>query len=105
MSRWVRLDGADAVPQGTGWSFETEEGAIAVFNVDGDLYAIDDSCPHMGSSLGMGRLDGCIVTCRGHGLTFDVTTGQRGASELRTRSFLLERRPDGVYADLEEPVI
>ena len=105
MPNWVRLDGADDLPPGTGWSFETEQGAIAVFNVNGDFYAIDDSCPHMGSSLGMGRLDGCIVTCRAHGLTVDVTTGQRGASSLRTRSFLLERLPDGVYVDLNDPVI
>jgi len=39
-------------------------------------YALDDSCPHAGSSLAAGTLDGAIVTCRAHGLRFDVRTGR-----------------------------
>jgi 3-phenylpropionate/trans-cinnamate dioxygenase ferredoxin subunit len=49
---------------------------VAIFNVDGAVYAIGDSCPHAGASLGAGRLSGRIVTCRAHGLRYDVTTGQ-----------------------------
>lgn len=40
---------------------------IAIFNVDGDAYAIDDSWAHQGRSLGAGKLTGKIVTCRAHG--------------------------------------
>ena len=49
---------------------------IALFNVDGTVYAIDDSCVHQGSSLIVGKLDGLVVTCPGHGLRFDLTTGE-----------------------------
>ena len=48
---------------------------IALFNVDGTVYATDDACLHHGVSLGISKLDGKIVTCRGHGWKYDVTTG------------------------------
>ena len=46
-----------------------------MFNVDGKICAISDSCPHAGGSLGMGKLDGTIVSCPVHGMKFDVITG------------------------------
>jgi len=48
---------------------------VALFNVEGQIYAIDDACVHQGASLGAGKLEGKIVTCRAHGLKYDVTTG------------------------------
>lgn len=50
---------------------------IALANVDGDIFAIDDTCTHEECSLGSeGALDGNVVTCGCHGAQFDVTTGQ-----------------------------
>jgi nitrite reductase/ring-hydroxylating ferredoxin subunit len=46
-----------------------------LFNVDGTVYAIDDTCRHAGVSLGTGELRGAIVRCRAHGWRYDVTTG------------------------------
>lgn len=54
--------------------------SVALFNVEGRIYAIDDACVHQGASLGAGKIDGKIVTCRAHGLKFDVTTGFVGGS-------------------------
>lgn len=48
---------------------------MALFNVDGTIYAMGDSCLHQGSSLAAGKLDGKVVTCRSHGWRYDVTTG------------------------------
>jgi nitrite reductase/ring-hydroxylating ferredoxin subunit len=53
---------------------------LAIFNVEGTIYAIDDSCRHQGLSLGTSKFDGKIVTCRGHGWKYDVTTGSTLAS-------------------------
>jgi 3-phenylpropionate/trans-cinnamate dioxygenase ferredoxin subunit len=104
MSKWVKIAEINEVPVGAGRAFAIDGYSIAVFNVDGRLYAIDDSCPHQGSSLAMGRLEGCIVTCRSHGLQVNVTAGaERPGVGLDTRSFPLERRPDGLYVDLQEP--
>jgi 3-phenylpropionate/trans-cinnamate dioxygenase ferredoxin component len=48
---------------------------VALFNVGGNIYAMDDTCAHAGASLGSGKLRGNIVTCRAHGFRYDVTTG------------------------------
>jgi nitrite reductase/ring-hydroxylating ferredoxin subunit len=49
---------------------------ILVANIDGDFFAMDDSCTHSGSSLSEGNLDGCIVTCGWHKAEFDCKTGK-----------------------------
>lgn len=50
---------------------------IAIANVDGEFFAIDDECSHEECSLGSeGFLDGNVVICGCHGSNFDVTTGK-----------------------------
>jgi 3-phenylpropionate/trans-cinnamate dioxygenase ferredoxin component len=49
---------------------------VAVCNVDGDFYCIDDICTHDGASFEQGELDGCEIECPRHGARFDVTTGR-----------------------------
>lgn len=49
---------------------------VALFNVDGKFYAIDDTCTHRGGPLSEGELNGDTVTCPWHNATFDVKTGQ-----------------------------
>ncbi|HEX3788772.1 MAG TPA: bifunctional 3-phenylpropionate/cinnamic acid dioxygenase ferredoxin subunit [Pseudonocardiaceae bacterium] len=48
---------------------------IAVFNADGDFYAIDDTCTHQDASLADGWLEGCQVECPLHASSFDLRTG------------------------------
>lgn len=76
MPEFVEAAGVDEIPPGTGTTVKVADKEIAVFNVEGTFYAIGDSCPHAGASLGSGKISGKIVTCRAHGLRYDVTTGQ-----------------------------
>ncbi|WGK92664.1 Rieske (2Fe-2S) protein [Pseudomonas migulae] len=55
--------------------FEFDDKSLALFNVEGDLFAIDDSCPHQGASLCGGRLEGRVIQCCAHGLRFDLRNG------------------------------
>ncbi|WP_069853356.1 bifunctional 3-phenylpropionate/cinnamic acid dioxygenase ferredoxin subunit [Actinoalloteichus hymeniacidonis] len=48
---------------------------VAIFNVDGDLYAIDDTCTHQDASLSDGWVEGCLVECPLHAAMFDLRTG------------------------------
>jgi 3-phenylpropionate/trans-cinnamate dioxygenase ferredoxin subunit len=48
---------------------------VSVFNVDGELYAIDDTCTHQDASLADGWFEGCAVECPLHASTFDLATG------------------------------
>jgi nitrite reductase/ring-hydroxylating ferredoxin subunit len=61
---------------GKGKAVQVGPKRIAVFQIDGAYYAIDDACTHRGGSLADGELDGATVTCPWHGATFDVKTGR-----------------------------
>lgn len=49
---------------------------IAVYNIDGALYAIEDVCTHDGGELASGPREGFVVTCPRHGAQFDVRSGE-----------------------------
>jgi len=49
---------------------------LAVFNVDGEYYAIENSCPHKGAPLSEGTLCGHVVECGLHGWQFDLRSGE-----------------------------
>jgi nitrite reductase/ring-hydroxylating ferredoxin subunit len=66
---------ADQLPPGRGRTVRIRGVAVALFNVDGAVHAVEDSCLHAGGSLGAGRLNGRTVACPAHGWRFDVTTG------------------------------
>lgn len=61
---------------------------VALFNVEGTIYATRDACAHAGASLGSSKLRGNVVTCRAHGFRYDVTTGNcLNISGLRVATF------------------
>jgi len=75
MAEYVEAARLEQVPPRKGTTATVRGKELALFNVDGTIYAMDDSCLHHGVSLGTSQLDGKIVTCRGHGWKYDVTTG------------------------------
>lgn len=48
---------------------------LALFRVEGRVYAVANACPHKGGPLGEGKLEGHTVICPWHGWTWDVRTG------------------------------
>ncbi len=66
---------AAELPPGSALSVEVDGRKIAVFNVDGRLYAIDGECTHRGGPLAEGDVEGHVVTCPWHGGQFDLETG------------------------------
>jgi nitrite reductase (NADH) small subunit len=71
----VKVATKDAVPDGEGRVVEAGGRTLALFNVDGTYYALDNSCAHRGGPLGEGEVDGTVVTCPWHGWRWNVTTG------------------------------
>lgn len=64
------------IPEGQGRTYKVGDRLIAVFLHEGDYYAIDDLCPHMGASLGAGEVDERgAVTCPWHAWRFSVVDG------------------------------
>ena len=52
------------------------QGEVLLANVDGNYYAISDTCTHVGGTLSDGELDGEQVQCPLHGAIFNVVTGE-----------------------------
>jgi nitrite reductase (NADH) small subunit/3-phenylpropionate/trans-cinnamate dioxygenase ferredoxin subunit len=77
MSDFVTVATIDQIPPGTGRTVEVRGVWIALFNVGGTFYAVDNTCPHAGGPLGEGRLTGEVVQCPWHGWSFNVRTGER----------------------------
>ena len=74
---------------------------MAVFNDDGELFAIDDTCTHQDASLSEGWLEDCMIECPLHAASFDLRTGLPSGPPAkrpgRTYSVLVQ---DGVvYVD------
>jgi len=65
------------VPEDCGATVELEAGGeLALFHTNGELYAIENFCPHKGAPLADGHLHGCFVECARHGWRFDLRSGQ-----------------------------
>ncbi len=75
MGQLIKVAETKDVPPGTAKAVDVEGRAVALFNVDGTYYAIDDTCTHRGGPLSEGAVEGAVVTCPWHGATFDITTG------------------------------
>jgi 3-phenylpropionate/trans-cinnamate dioxygenase ferredoxin subunit len=75
MGQRIKVAETNEVPPGTATTVDLEGQPVALFNIDGTYYAIDDTCTHRGGPLSEGEVEGTIVTCPLHGATFDVTTG------------------------------
>jgi 3-phenylpropionate/trans-cinnamate dioxygenase ferredoxin subunit len=103
MSRQVGIGVAGEIGPGQRKRVFVDGRCIVVFNVDGAIYAIDDSCPHNGASLGNGQMEGSMLRCPAHGLRFDLRTGcTPGAGSLRLTAFAVATVGSKLVLNLDE---
>jgi nitrite reductase (NADH) small subunit len=75
MSQFFNVCKKSEIPIGEGRMFIVNEMQIGIFNVAGELFALDDHCPHAGASLSHGIVDGDVVRCRIHHWRFCIRNG------------------------------
>jgi nitrite reductase/ring-hydroxylating ferredoxin subunit len=75
MSQRLELCGTDEVAEGTAIRVEAGDLALAVFNVSGEFYVMDDLCTHGPGSLSEGYIEGDVVECNFHQGQFNICTG------------------------------
>jgi 3-phenylpropionate/trans-cinnamate dioxygenase ferredoxin component len=77
LRQWVTVAQAEDIPAGHAARVEIDDVPVAIFNVEGDLYCLDDTCSHAEASLSEGDLDveRCAIECPLHGSSFDLRTG------------------------------
>jgi nitrite reductase/ring-hydroxylating ferredoxin subunit len=77
LNETVTVGRVEDVPVGRGATVTLNSGQeLALYNVGGTFYAIENFCPHKGAPLADGTLTGHIAECDWHGWRFDVTNGQ-----------------------------
>ena len=94
MPDWLTVPLAALEPEGRTL---VEQGGheIAVFRVEGGVYAIANSCPHEGNPLIEGDVLGGNLTCAYHAWTFDLATGSCLVGDEAARTYEVEVQ-DGV---------
>jgi 3-phenylpropionate/trans-cinnamate dioxygenase ferredoxin component len=76
MADWVTVAPASEFPPGTWRSVDLEGSPVAVFNLEGEYYAIEDVCTHDGGILTGGTLERDEIVCPRHGAHFSIKTGE-----------------------------
>jgi len=101
MANFVKVCKTTDVKAGCGRSIEINGKALALFNVDGGFYAINDVCGHRGGPLGEGELDGKTVICPWHGWRYNVTTGENElVPDLPTQKYEVKIDGEDILVDL-----
>lgn len=76
MSDFIKVATVDEIPVNGSKLVEVDDVRVALFNLNGELYAIEDVCTHDGGPLVEGTIvNGCEVKCPRHGARFDIRTG------------------------------
>ena len=76
MGEFFKVAKASELPPGGKKLVEVDDIPVALFNVNGEFYAIEDVCTHDGGPLAEGELEGDQIECPRHGARFDVRTGR-----------------------------
>jgi 3-phenylpropionate/trans-cinnamate dioxygenase ferredoxin subunit len=76
MADWIDVGAEEDIPPGSHKVVEVEDALVAVFNLDGELHAIEDVCTHDGGTLTGGDVEGDVIVCPRHGARFSIRTGQ-----------------------------
>lgn len=91
------------IPAGKMLKITADGREILVTNVDGNYFAMDDTCTHAGASLADGKLDGSIITCDWHGAKFDCKTGKLSAFPAKIKdlnSYKVVVESDNVFLEI-----
>jgi 3-phenylpropionate/trans-cinnamate dioxygenase ferredoxin component len=76
MNDWIDVAPADGIAEGAHVVTDVDGIPVAVFNLGGEFYAVEDACTHDGAEIASGRLDGAEIVCPRHGARFCVKTGK-----------------------------
>jgi nitrite reductase (NADH) small subunit len=98
---FVRAAAKGEILPGTIHEFQLDGTAVALANVEGKFFAVNNVCLHRGGPLGEGEMDRQVVTCPWHGWQFDVTNGQLLSNAAVTLAcYPVEIRGEDVFVDI-----
>jgi nitrite reductase/ring-hydroxylating ferredoxin subunit len=100
---WACLAKRDQITPSSPLSLPEGDNGIGLFDVDGQLYAIEDICPHGPSLLSRGYIMNGMVKCPLHGAVFDIRTGKclQGPAERDLQTYSVRVDGEDVYIQIE----
>lgn len=102
MTERRRVAGLEDIPEGGGIAVDVGERRIALFRVAGEVFALDETCPHRGGPLHDGPVDRGVVFCPWHQWQFDLRTGCSPLNPLsRVRVYPVELRGQEVWVEVD----
>lgn len=102
MAEWVRLCAANEAPKsGEVTEVEANGVQICLANIEGQLRALDNLCPHRQGPLGQGWIEGQAVICPWHAWAFDTRSGLCDEPErAQVRTFPIQAQDETILVDL-----
>lgn len=97
-----RVASVSEIGEGAGIAVDVGERRLAVFRYRGELFALDETCPHRGGPLHEGGIDDGVVLCPWHLWRFDLVTGRSPVNPLsRVRTYRVEVVDEDVWVELD----
>ena len=104
MSDFIKVATTDEIAPNESKLVEIDDVRVAIFNLDGTFYAIEDVCTHDGGPLVEGEIvNGCQVQCPRHGARFDIRTGEAVSFPAFSPTTAYEVRVEGSDVLIESP--
>ncbi|MCG8648613.1 MAG: Rieske 2Fe-2S domain-containing protein [Pirellulales bacterium] len=101
--QWIVVASSDELPEGTAKEVVLGEQILAIFHVDGQLFALDGMCAHQGGPIAEGKVEHHCVTCPWHGWQYELATGiQTINRQPLQRTYPIRRRDDQIEVQLTE---
>ncbi|HKX28932.1 MAG TPA: Rieske 2Fe-2S domain-containing protein [Blastocatellia bacterium] len=96
--RYHKIGRVDEIAPGSGKKVEIDGDGLAIFNFNGQFYALNDLCPHRGAPLSEGFLDAGKVFCPWHCFDFDLKTGDCGmVPSMRVEAYPIKIEGDEIF--------
>jgi NAD(P)H-dependent nitrite reductase small subunit len=103
---WKHVCAVSTLSEGEPLGVKLGEQRIALYKVDGEIFATDDVCPHAFALLSTGFLEAYVVECPLHGGMFDVRDGKCRSGEYRdVRAFAVDIRDGEIFVKLDVPEV
>jgi NAD(P)H-dependent nitrite reductase small subunit len=98
----IRVGSVRDIPEGRGVVVEAGDKRLAVFQHEGEFFALDETCPHRGGPLHEGLLQEGVVACPWHLWQFDLRTGASPVNPLsRVRTYPTEVEGEALWVEID----
>lgn len=102
MGKYVKVANITDLPKNQMRVYDVKGREILVVNVDGELYAVNNQCPHLGYPLFFGSLERDVLTCGFHDAKFNVRTGKSIGPVMgkSLRTFQVKIRDSSIFIEV-----